>query len=444
MLNKKILAAAIAATFTTSAFAAPIDLGDADTALTYATQTIVDGGVIAADSALDLTFDTGLNLPAATTFYVRVEIENAVLASTTATDAMLINAANTTAQDTVSLEGGGVIGDDYLVYSYEGTNTISNDDAFTLTIGSTGLGLTVTDVSSPVTLTYKLYEADDSLDALNGSGSSEVTTASLGAIKFATGQDISGSFNAQSLTALVSSEFTKFDDPTTTATVDAVDEAAVGEIAYAVVTGVLVAGTSAQVAIADVYTASSGATLTGDFSFGDWTLDTNADCSGAGAAITINGDMAGAVADADADFTSQHLCVDVSGFAEGDVIPKVGTAYSVSLDDNTGVSGSLGKIVYDTTSITVPYLTTFSAYNQRLYIINNGSTAASYTTAFISESGVTATAGTAATGTVPAGGMIAIKASDIVTLTGKTRTSVTIEIEAEAGNVIATDRKSVV
>jgi hypothetical protein len=433
MINKKILAASIAAAFTMNANAA-IDLNDADTALTYATETIVDGGTIAADAALNLTFEAGLNLPAGTEFFVRVEVTNAVF-DTISTDASLINDANTAANDVVSLEGG--IGDeDFVVFSYNGTAGPTAASVFTFTNPG---GLTVTDTSLPVTFAYKLYQSGDSLDALNGTGTSEVASTTLAGISFASGQDVAGSFTATNLTALVSSQFTEFSDGADGGT-DNDTITAIGAIAYAVDADVFAAGDSASVDIADVYTAASGATLTGSFTFGEWTFKAAADCTGASTAITIDEDLAGAVADADADYTAQWLCVDVSGLAVDEIIPKLSTGISVSLDDNTGVSGTLGTISYDTTSISVPHITNFENSSQKLYIVNAGGTDASYTTTFTTEAAITATAGTGATGTVPAGEMMQIQTTDLVTFTGGTRGSATIEIEAEATNILATSQ----
>jgi hypothetical protein len=440
MINKKILAVAIASAFTFSANAAPIDLDDSDTALVYASETIADGGDIATNAALDLTFATGLNLPASTTFYVRVEISNAVLVGTLATpDTGLINIANNTAADTVALEGGGVAGDDYLVYSYEGTGNIDETDNFTLSMGTNGLGLTVTDTSMPVTFTYKLYQAADSLDALNGSGSSEVTSTTLAGISFATGQDVAGSFAATNLTALVSSQFTEFADGVDALTANDTITA-IGKIAYAVDATKLAASDSAAVDIADVYTASSVSTLTGDFSFGTWTFNSADDCTGTSEAVTIDEDKAVAYS-ALADFTTQYLCVDVSGLADDAVIPKVTTAYSVSLDDNEGVTGSLGTIAYDTTAIKIPFITTNENSNMKFYIVNSGGTAASFTTSFVTETAQGITVDSVldgSSGEVPANGMLRILAKDMVEFAGGTRGSATIEIEAEASAVQAT------
>ena len=93
---------------------------------------------------------------------------------------------------------------------------------------------------------------------------------------------------------------------------------------------------------------------------------------------------------------------------------------------------SLGSVIRNGTTDNINYLTTFSSYNQRVYITNRALVDATYAFTFQTEDGVTATAGTAATGTSKAGTVLALKASDIVTLTGKTRTAATLSIVGAA------------
>ena len=116
--------------------------------------------------------------------------------------------------------------------------------------------------------------------------------------------------------------------------------------------------------------------------------------------------------------------IPVSGYSLGiNYTPFTGTTGAV---DFTGVS--LGSVGRNGTSDNINYLTTFSSYNQRVYITNRGLVDATYAFTFQSEDGVTATAGTAATGTSKAGTVLALKAADIVTLAGKTRTAVSLAI----------------
>ena len=99
------------------------------------------------------------------------------------------------------------------------------------------------------------------------------------------------------------------------------------------------------------------------------------------------------------------------------------------------MDAALGSVIYDTTSVEVPYVTTYEGYNQRIFIDNRGATDAYYSTTYTTENGVTAADGASATGTLAAGEMHTIKATDLVTFTGGTRGTATIEIEAQTGSL---------
>jgi hypothetical protein len=199
-------------------------------------------------------------------------------------------------------------------------------------------------------------------------------------------------------------------------------------------------------AIANLDDAAAEVTFSGDFSFGTWDYGT------AQWGFDEDGELeivAGApVFNEDGSVTVAYVQSEPLSIITGALLVNKGSysamldglSYTVGAADDFAATETVGDISYDTTAITVPYLTTFASYNQRIYLINNGSSDASYTTSFVSEDGVTATAGTAATGTVPAGEMVAINASNLVTLTGKTRTSAVIEIEAVDTDVLATSQ----
>jgi uncharacterized protein YqjF (DUF2071 family) len=107
-------------------------------------------------------------------------------------------------------------------------------------------------------------------------------------------------------------------------------------------------------------------------------------------------------------------------------------ATTAGATDVTGLN--LGTVSRNGTTQQINYLTTFASYNQRVYITNRGSTDATYAFTFQTEDGTTATAGTAATGTSKAASVLALKAADIVTLAGKTRTAATLAIVGAPGN----------
>lgn len=82
-------------------------------------------------------------------------------------------------------------------------------------------------------------------------------------------------------------------------------------------------------------------------------------------------------------------------------------------------------------------MTTFADYNQRLVLVNRGTAAVPYSITFTEENGVTSAAGSAASGTLAAQETKIIKATDIVTLTGASRTAATIVVTAPSSTIDA-------
>jgi hypothetical protein len=427
MLNKKILAAAIAAGLTTSAFA--IDVNDTTTqVLTYASEAVtadVDGRFTATNlgGALDIDSVLGFTIAVGTNKYIRYQLTDAVFDATiVAGDITITETLGATAVPSVAVSQGGAIGDDFVILEIStGTADLAADD--TVNLATATFDVNATGQSS---VSYALYET--AADAVN-----QTTSLSSGSGVFTTvASGNTGDFvTATEQTATVASVFTLYTGGVT----DEIGLIDGDQLLSAA--GYLVPGGGAA-GVADVATLSQEVTIAGDFSFGDtWFLHTSATCAGgATTALTVNEAENSATSAADITLTTDYWLCNTNSVAE-DTILK-GSYVATLVDD--GTVNTLGTIIYDTTAISINYLTTFAAYNQRIYIINTGTNDASYTTSFLSEAGVTATAGTAATGVVPAGEMVAIKASDLVTLTGKTRTSATIEIEADDSNIVATSQ----
>ena len=241
--------------------------------------------------------------------------------------------------------------------------------------------------------------------------------------------------------ATVASGFENFD--TSLAVGGGADQATLGRANFggSLAADVLRPSDSAAVTVADLFDATYTATLTGDTSFGDWYLSNAADCSSNDIELTEAEDGASAfsAANAVARTDDVYACVEVANISTDDEIVNKGS-YSLELDGvGTDVrTGDLASIAYDTVTVEVPYLTTFSDYNQRVYMVNQSSNPVFYTFDFTSEGVATATAGSAATGTIPAGEMVALRATDIVTMTGRQRTAATLELEATTGQVIVT------
>jgi hypothetical protein len=421
MINKKILAAAIATAFTFNANAT-IDLSAspvADTPVSFASEAVIasqiqtDGliTVVAAGTQLSVSTPAGFAIPATTERFVRFDLTDAEF-ETPLVDGSLITAGPIAGVTITKLTGGGA-GDNSVVFQVTtGANPILTTTVLTLAIVDLNIS-----ASAAVTVNYTIHA--DLSTAIADSGALKEQTATTVQFKSAATGDIANSGSAQ---ALVVDDFTTF-------TGDA-DFAAIGEVtgdAY-VTAGLFNPADGSAVTAATLLDASQALVFSGNFTFGTWNTATAADCTTGAAALTVSTDGSTATSAATLNVsagTDYFLCVDNT---DEDTVTR-GT-YSVTLADDE-LTATVGTITYDTTSVAIPYLTTFSSYNQRVYLINSGNAAAKYSTSFLAEAGVTAVAGTAATGSIPAGGMIAIKATDMVTLTGKTRTSATIEIEAD-------------
>lgn len=206
--------------------------------------------------------------------------------------------------------------------------------------------------------------------------------------------------------------------------------------------GVLAPLTGVQVVASDlITTANENYTVAfeGKFEFGDWTLDTAADCS---TSTTADLDesldpVAVAVSAATLLGSDHYLCVEVDG---SEIIEKGGYSASITSADGSSVSlsGDLGEISYDTITIEVPYLTTFNNYTQRIILRNTSNTPADFTITFDTETGTVAnTTGKLTGGTIPANGVFIAKATEFVTFEGNTRGSATIEVEGLEQNIQA-------
>lgn len=417
MFNKKTIAVALAAAFSTSAFAAvDLDATESQTVL-YASEVVTAGAETAeatnADMLLDVTTELGFSIAADTSKYIRVDLTNAAFATGSTVELTVAGA-------TVAVSAGGAAGDNFAIYEVSADTDDIGPDAV-VTLAASAYDISTSEAS---TVEYRLYEtataAANATEATLKTASAEFTDlASASTGEFAVAIDNEST---------VSSEFTEFGSASlgaTTATVGYLDASLLVEEAYDL-DGTLVTAE-------DLLDDQQDLVFTGDFSFGTWTLEAADDCNAASPVTITATETGGIIEDLDdTTLTSDdwYVCVD----AGGDTIEK--GSYSVTLADDE-LTDDLGIITYDTTTIEVPYLTTFSGYNQRLYIINNGSSAADYSISFVGEAATTATAKDAATGSVPAGEMLVLKVTDIVTLEGRTRVSATIEVEGIDANIQA-------
>lgn len=439
MLNKKILAAAVAAAFTTQSALAVVNLNTDTGDILVAAESVAasdlnaDGFVVLTDAgtALDVETLAGFSIAKTTSKYVRYDVTNGEFATVTDID----DAINTA----VTVVSAGGAGESFAVFELA-ADAGSVTSAATITLDAT---YAMTNNSS-LSIKYRLFEtAQDAVNASSdGLATSTGTIAEIASV-------VTGTFSTTATAqAKVASQFKDFDGAgDTQANLNVIQATALVDVTTASVatdTATAFDGTS-------IGTAAATVTFTGDFSFGeftygtgDWGFDEDGVFTATNATLNTNGSVTVpyAASTFEVELTDVDAVVDVaqkgtySAVLAGVIATGV-TTPATAIGSFTELSGT---ITYDTTSIAIPYLTTFSSYNQRIYITNASGQDASYTTSFRGEDGVVATPGTAATGTVPAGEMIAIKAVDLVTLTGKTRVSATIEIEAQNSAVTATSQ----
>ena len=99
---------------------------------------------------------------------------------------------------------------------------------------------------------------------------------------------------------------------------------------------------------------------------------------------------------------------------------------------------SLGRVTRDGVTVHIGFLSTQQSRKQRVYLTNHGSRDASYMFSFTPEDGVMATGGTMAQGTAPAGETTMLNVSDVVTLSGGSRTAAMLSIGAQHGYIEVT------
>ncbi|GEA09464.1 hypothetical protein KUL42_42250 [Alteromonas sp. KUL42] len=226
----------------------------------------------------------------------------------------------------------------------------------------------------------------------------------------------------------------------------------------------------------------------GDFSFGEWTMRevTTTPAGPAGDSCSVGTDILpdpastmsqlvfSTISQADLEANDYVLCVDVAGmdsdvtdnllvgsenpWMTGNKMNRIGeSTYSANiswdaLTDNyaadaistndgweeamgampNSIDDTMGEIIYDSITVDVPFMSTFTDYKQRFHLTNTGPTPAKYMFEFTPENGTVVTAGAMATGVIPAGESIVVQTADIIaSFTGRSRTAAQLHIGGE-------------
>jgi hypothetical protein len=394
--------------------------------------------IVGNDAALDIDVSMKTGFAGATTgtadYFIKVELTNAAYAA--GAEAMAItnpgsaNVRSLNAQQIVAtstLFSGGVVGSSSAIYQFD----ISEPLTSTATISASFNSLAT---NGNPTIKMSIFET---LTEANKAAGTAVATASKQIVAFSPGTKRTVTPAVE--TAEVSAAFKKFKNGATTNLLGVM-----GSITHNIQASHFNAQGTATIK-GNIYApATTVNTITGDLSNGTWWFSlagcANAAAIPAGDKLKLNaaktsGTATGTIVDA-----KGSLCNLVAGTAG---IPA--SAYTIAVDYAPGIAGgtagaldvtgiNIGTISRNGTDQNINYLTTFASYNQRVYITNRGTVDATYAFTFQSEDGTTATAGTAATGTSKAGTVLALKAADIVTLTGKTRTAASLAIVGTPAN----------
>jgi hypothetical protein len=424
MINKKILAAAIAAAFTINANAIDLDLTTEAgvTVASEATGTVTAGLFLLQNdtNALDFEVTAGFTVAIGAVKYVRIDLTNATFG-----DTPLLTATNI---DTAVIQTGGAADDAFVVYEITaGAGALLSTETLTLATSSYNVSS-----SAASSVQYALY--DTALDAINQAPNATfkiadaplATTASVSTGSF-TVAPIAGTGKVTATSASAFKAFKVEGNTTSTlanlGSVDASKLLAAGATALAA-DGVVVEATDIVAVTPQVVK------FAGDFSVGTFTARAT-NCAGADQSATLNV----LKSELSTPTVNPHTPIVLCHLTDG-IVTVDKNSYTAELV-TSAMTNDLGSIVYDTTSIAVPYLTVFSAYNQRIFLNNTSSTAANYTITFANEAGVEATALAGASGTVPGKTIMSLRAIDVVSLDGGDRLAATIEVETADGNISA-------
>ncbi|WP_049631508.1 hypothetical protein [Cellvibrio sp. pealriver] len=438
MVSKKILGVAIAAAMSAPAFAV-IDMtggtgGAGAGAVVYAKEAITTGQVTdgmvqltAAGTELNTVADLGFGVSAGSHAFVRFNLTNAKFKTAVVAADLTLPGQTVTTNYIVTVAQGGAVGDNYVIFDVTAVTAQTQTQDVQLALA----GLQVSPTAA-TTISYAHYST--SPNAVGQTGA--LATDSYAGISVA--EVLVPTVVATDRVADVTTTpaFTAFVNPASAT-------AQLGTVEFKLTAGSLTAVGAPVTALNQVINVADGQssmTVAGDLSF---TTDANA------AATAGNLTFGGSASDTAATnvpsgkhsrFTTAALAVNTA-YAIAVTAKSAINAGAYSLSTNlvgianaaygpTNKTASLGTITRSGTTVQVPYVTTFGDYNQRLVLVNRSNLDAPYSITFTPEAGVTATAKAVASGTLAKGKTLILKATDVVEITGGSRTAATIVVTA--------------
>ena len=394
---------------------------------TATTLTLTHPGVLA---NLTITIDA---TSTAQTRYVRYDLSGGGAAFGGTAPTVTIPGAS------VGVVDGGTTGETFAIYAVTvalGTTVAEATTGADVNISMGSVPIRVSTLGENVTVTVSIFETQ-TLATANTSPLGTVQSAGL--VDYASG--INTTITPANLTADVATGFLRF--------LNVADNvyASLGSIAYAPVANVFDAD-GTPITLADLRTAAT-LVITGDFGFaanptgtafvvGDGDVQLNGANPTALTATTATFNLVTAMGGA---FNVRTQMANTGLLVNSTYEAAINfTAATLTTGGNAGVSlanrtGSFGTVMRNGTNVDIPYITTFDSYNQRIILVNRSATAATYAITFTPEAGVTATAGTSASGTLAANQTLVLRTTDVVTITGGTRTAGHVSIVAQSGSI---------
>jgi hypothetical protein len=404
-----------------------------------------------------VTTPLGFGVTAGANNFVRIVVANATF-DTAVTGTNLTDTTTAFASSTVVSGGAGVsgttAGSSCVVFQVQGAATTGNTQSDTISFASPALDV-ASNTAGPVTFTYTLHETAVSASCTTGNNTTILNTPVTGTVA-----SFANSLNFTAATTYTDTAdveaappFTAFAS-STSGGADAVSttNAGLANIVFGIVSpattdasgasitlGTLISAATMTVGPATGSTANFAASTVSGTTLNGVNLDTTSACS----SVSIAGTQATATSSVTFTVTAgtnSFLCYAITGKT---VLPAGGYSASLALTAQSNVllesvgAINVGSIVHNGTTIATPWFTIFPGYTSRFVLTNSGTTPAPYTTTVITETGVTHTAGSAATGTIAPGSTLVLDANTVTSaFSSGTRGSVIFNIAAPSQNII--------
>lgn len=431
MVSKKILGAAIAAAVmaSSSAFAVVDFNADSPAKSKIAKQALVKTGkqtvssvdyyLVAQGAKVDTAFTvkSGIGISTGQKRWVRVSLTGGLFGAA----AGALTGTTLNAIGTVTVVQGGNAKDAFVVYEVTGGSVGALQDE----VLNIAAGNLLVPASGSIDVTYAIYSTIDGATA-PASATPLSSKSVTGLVSIVDG--LTATYTAGSTTADVDFSFKKILNVASTV------RSKIGQLVLAANTDAA-KDTGAVVTVPSMIdTAATKTVITGDFSVGTFSLSAD-DCTTATIALTPNTAKTSVEVTAAQLIAAPSLCIaladttKVLNVTDYNAVTTVSAASDIAFAA-TVANGTVGSIAHNGTTIQVPYVTTFADYKQRLVLVNRSTADSAYAVTFTTETGVTATPGVAATGTLKAGTTTILPMSDVVSIVGATRTAATVVIAA--------------